>query len=162
MEIPDPRATHAHRSSCPSKLPFALPRFSTHGPQHKDHPFSVAIPGNRLHVVSSSEHWAELNTASLNHLSHHAWSKQHFQPNHTFGYVWPDKREDDGMPVIRAIRTLTNQWPTILKPKFVAIVEEEVENAVRIGDGKIPLWETVKHVASRMNILMMFGDDIGT
>jgi hypothetical protein len=30
-----------------------------------------------------------------------------------------------------------------------------------IGTSKIPLWDTVKHFGSRMNILMMFGDDIG-
>jgi hypothetical protein len=102
-----------------------------------------------------------MNTASLNHLSHHAWSKQHFQPTHAFGYEWPDKREEDGMPVVRAIRTLTNQWPTILKPKFVAIIEGELEDALRKYDGKIPLWDTVKHFTSRMNMLMMFGDDIG-
>jgi hypothetical protein len=101
--------------------------------QHKGGPFSVLIPGNRLHLVSSEEHWRDLNSTSLNLLSSHAWSNKRFQPKYTFGYEWPDQRQDDGMPVVRAI-----------------------------GCSKIALWDTVKRFASRMNILTMFGDDIGT
>jgi hypothetical protein len=150
--------------------------------QHKGKPFSLPIPGNRLHLVSSKEHWNELNNTSINHLSSHAWSKQHFQPRYTFGYEWPDRRQDDGMPVVRAIRTLSNQF-SILKPKFVTIMRNELDEAFRayiqedgavypmaphflvtliaIGSSKIPLWDTVNHFGSRMNILMMFGDEIG-
>jgi hypothetical protein len=135
-------------------------------------------------LVSSREHWNDLNNASINHLSSHAWSKQHFQPIYTFGYEWPDRREDNGMPVVRAIRTLSNQFPE-LKGKFVAIMMNELNDALKVnaqpdgtgfpvspwndiwanfgkGTSKIPLWDTVKHFAARMNIMMMFGEEVGT
>jgi hypothetical protein len=115
--------------------------------------------------VSSREHWNDLNSTSVNHLSSHAWSKQHFQPKYTFGYEWGDRRDIDGMPVVRAIRTMTNQWPD-LKKKFIGIMKEELEQAYeanKLSDGssKIPLWETVKHFGSRINMLMMFGEIVG-
>lgn len=97
--------------------------------QNEGRPFSMLIPGNRLHVVSSKEHGEEPNRSSLNHLSSHAWSKQHFQPMHTFGYEWPDRRGDDGMPVVRAIRTMTKRFST-LKPKFIRMMEEELGAAL--------------------------------
>lgn len=97
--------------------------------QHKGAPFSMLIPGNRLHLVSSKDHWNDLNSASINHLSSHAWSKQHFQPAYTFGYEWPDRREDEGMPVVRAIRSLTNQFPD-LKKRFIVIMRDELNDAL--------------------------------
>lgn len=30
------------------------------------------------------------------------------------------------------------------------------------GTSKLPLWDTVKHFASRMNIHMMFGEEVGS
>lgn len=48
---------------------------------------------------------------------------------HTFGYEWPDRRDDDGMPVVRAIRSMTNQF-SVLKPKFIAILDQEMEDAL--------------------------------
>jgi hypothetical protein len=123
----------------------------------------MLIPGNRLHVVSSKEHWNDLNSTSINHLS--SWSKQHFQPKYTFGYEWPDRRDVDGMPVVRAIRTMTNQFPE-LKQKFINIISKDLDHAFEAnkllnGSSKIPLWETVKHFGSRINMFMMFGEDVG-
>lgn len=100
--------------------------------QHKGAPFSLLIPGNRLHLVSSKEHWNDLNNASIDHLSSHAWSKQHFQPKHTFGYEWPDRRAEEGMPVVRAIRTLSNQFAE-LKKKFVVIMRDELNEALDLN-----------------------------
>jgi hypothetical protein len=125
----------------------------------------MLIPGNRLHVVSSKEHWNDLNSTSIYHLSSHAWSKQHFQPKYTFGYEWPDRRDVDGMPVVRAIRTMTNQFPE-LKQKFINIISKDLDHAFEAnkllnGSSKIPLWETVKHFGSRINMFMMFGEDVG-
>ncbi len=91
----------------------------------------MLIPGNRLHLVSSKEHWDDLNKTSLNHLSSHAWSKQHFQPKYTFGYEWPDRREDEGMPVVRAIRTLSNQFPE-LKDSYVTIMRDDLGKALNM------------------------------
>ncbi|KAF2444429.1 hypothetical protein P171DRAFT_485884 [Karstenula rhodostoma CBS 690.94] len=59
---------------------------------------------------------------------------------------------------------MTNQY-SALKPKFVATMEEEMngaptESAHNDGSSRILLWDTVKRFASRMNMLMMFGDDI--
>lgn len=126
----------------------------------------MLIPGNRLHVVSSKEHWNDLNSTSINHLSSHAWSKQHFQPKYTFGYEWADRRDVDGMPVVRAVRTMTNQFPE-LKQKFIGIMSEELDQAFQAnilsnGSSKIPLWDTIKHFGSRINMFMMFGEDVGT
>lgn len=100
--------------------------------QHNGKPFSMLIPGNRLHIVSSKEHWDELNKTSVDHLSSHAWSKQHFQPKHTFGYEWPDRRDEDGMPVVRAIRTMTGRFQE-LTPKYLRIMEEEIKEALEKG-----------------------------
>jgi hypothetical protein len=100
--------------------------------QHKGAPFSLLIPGNRLHLVSSKEHWNDLNNASIDHLSSHAWSKQHFQPKYTFGYEWPDRRAEEGMPVVRAIRTLTNQFAE-LKKKFVVIMRDELNETLNLN-----------------------------
>ncbi|KAF1960718.1 cytochrome P450 [Byssothecium circinans] len=132
--------------------------------ESKGGPFSIHIPGNRLHLVCSKEHWNDLNSTSISHLSMHAWSKEHFQPKYAFGYVWPDRREEDGMPVVRAIRTVTNQF-AVLKPKFITIMRDELDEALKLnaqqdGTSKIALWDTVKHFASRMNVLIMFGDDV--
>ncbi|KAK3216872.1 hypothetical protein GRF29_1g1277568 [Pseudopithomyces chartarum] len=123
----------------------------------------MLIPGNRLHIVSSKEHWDELNKTSVDHLSSHAWSKQHFQPKHTFGYEWPDRRDEDGMPVVRAIRTMTGRFQE-LTPKYLRIMEEEIKEALEKGrreDGssRLLLWHTINHFASRMNMLMMFGEE---
>jgi hypothetical protein len=69
--------------------------------QHKGASFSSLIPGNRLHLVSSKEHWNGLNNASIDHLYSHAWFKQTFQAKHTLNYEWPDRRADEGMPIVR-------------------------------------------------------------
>ncbi|KAF2014222.1 cytochrome P450 [Aaosphaeria arxii CBS 175.79] len=132
--------------------------------EHNGKPFSILIPGNRLHLVSSKAHWEDLNNTSLNHLSSHVWSKEHFQPKYTFGYEWPDRRQDDGMPVIRAIRTLSNQFSG-LRERYVSLMESDLNDALKIyiqpnGISVIPLWETVKRLGSRMNIMMLFGQHI--
>jgi hypothetical protein len=80
--------------------------------------------------VSSKEHWKELNNTSVFHLSSHAWSKQHFQPKHTFGYEWPDRTE--GMPVARAIKLVTSQFST-LQSKFIDIMETELDDALKLS-----------------------------
>lgn len=128
--------------------------------------FFNSILGNRLHIVSSKIHWEDLDSTSINHLSSHAWSKQHFQSKYTLGYEWPDRRDVDGMPVVRAIRTIANQFSE-LKQKFIGIMRGELDQAFQAnllpeGSSVIPLWNTVKHFGSRINILLMFGETVGT
>lgn len=112
--------------------PFTEPTPRSSQSQHNGRPYSMSIPGNRLHIVSSKEHWDELNKTSVDHLSSHAWSKQHFQPKHTFGYEWPDRRDEDGMPVVRAIRTMTSQFRE-QKSKYLRIMEEELNESLEKG-----------------------------
>jgi hypothetical protein len=78
---------------------------------------------------------------------------------------------------------MTNQFPE-LKRKFIRIMEEELDQAyltmlyqtvrallvqlsmlvvdVFPGTSKIPLWDTVKLFDSRINILLVFGEKVGS
>ncbi|KAI9660713.1 MAG: hypothetical protein M1821_010065 [Bathelium mastoideum] len=59
---------------------------------------------------------------------------------------------------------MSNQFPELQK-KFVVIMRDELNDALSMnaqadGTCRIPLWDTVKHLASRINILTMFGEDV--
>jgi hypothetical protein len=55
---------------------------------------------------------------------------QMFQPKYTLLDEWPDNRADEGMPIIRAIRTMSNHLPE-LKPKLLEIFEHDLDAKVR-------------------------------
>lgn len=113
-------------------------------------PFSLPIFGyrGRFHVVSSEQHWKELKNADRGHLSMHEWSKgvfraynnaknhqrltnraQFFQPKYTLLEAWPAKRDELGMPFIRAIRTITNHMPE-MKPHIIELYTEGIDKAI--------------------------------
>ncbi|KAF2793132.1 cytochrome P450 [Melanomma pulvis-pyrius CBS 109.77] len=130
-----------------------------------DAAFSVPIPGNRLHLFTSKRHWDELNSTSLDVLSNHAWSKDMLQPKAAFGYDWSDRRNEEGMPIVRAIRTISNQF-SILRPECVRILEQDFNQAMESNPsgknaiGRVPLWPTIQFSLARITTLMICGEDV--
>jgi hypothetical protein len=52
-----------------------------------------------------------------------------FQPQYTLIDEWPDNRADEGMPIIRAIRTMSNCLPE-MKERVLEMVREEIDDAI--------------------------------
>lgn len=55
---------------------------------------------------------------------------QMFQPKYSLLDEWPDNRADEGMPIIRAIRSMSNH-PHDFKPKLVRILDHDVDVQVQ-------------------------------
>ena len=53
-----------------------------------------------------------------------------FQPRYTLLDEWPDNRADKGMPIIRAIRSMSNRLPE-LKSNLLEIFEHDMDVKVR-------------------------------
>jgi hypothetical protein len=58
-----------------------------------------------------------------------------FQPKYTFGHEWPDRRDEDGMPIVRAIRTISRQFPA-LHPEYLDILEDGFCKATKAAPQK--------------------------
>jgi hypothetical protein len=51
-----------------------------------------------------------------------------FQPQYTLIDEWPDRRDEEGTPVIRAIRTMTNHLPE-LKTTLLELFHKDINDA---------------------------------
>lgn len=49
-----------------------------------------------------------------------------FQPKYSLLREWPDRRDEEGMPFIRAIRTMSNHLPE-LKPKLLEFFRNDLD-----------------------------------
>ena len=126
--------------------------------------FSVPIPGTRLHVMSTKEHWADFNRASQTQLSPMAASREMFQPKYTFGFDWKIQREHVSLITVRSLRATTALLETF-RPKLISMLEEEFRKAIgsrgKDGWSRIPLWETTQRATTRMNTLVILGEELG-
>ncbi|PSN62395.1 cytochrome P450 [Corynespora cassiicola Philippines] len=127
-------------------------------------PFSLAIPGNLLHVTCSEEHWNDLNKAPTSQLSPNAASREMFQPKYTFGFDWAAPREHVSLATVRSIRNMTQQLPSFQK-RFVAILDDEFNKALSKspqieGWARVTFWTTVRRAVTRINSLIFLGEDI--
>ncbi|KAF2878468.1 cytochrome P450 [Massariosphaeria phaeospora] len=127
-------------------------------------PYSLPIPGNRLHVLSSRKHWNELNNAPTNRLSPNAASREMFQPKYTFGFDWGAPREHVSIATVRSIKNMTQLLP-LFQTKFVGILDQEFQKAFvnspsKDGWTQVSIWTTIQRAVTRINSLLLLGEDI--
>lgn len=79
-------------------------------------PYTVDVPENRYHLVSSWKHIKEIDAAPDSVLSLHAAAKETLQPMHTMtDFNWLDKRTADTAPLLKSIRNdLTGHLPVVM------------------------------------------------
>ncbi|KAF1977810.1 cytochrome P450 [Bimuria novae-zelandiae CBS 107.79] len=118
--------------------------------------------GNRHHVVSSKEHWHDINNAHTSQLSPNAASREMFQPKYTFDFDWAAPREHVSLATVRSIRNMTQQLPSF-QGRFLEILDQEFQKVVESNpqeDGwtRVALWPTVQRSVSRINTLLLLGE----
>ncbi|KAF2446078.1 cytochrome P450 [Karstenula rhodostoma CBS 690.94] len=125
--------------------------------------FSLSVPGNRLHILSSNEHWHDINNAHTSQLSPNAASREMFQPKYTFGFDWSAPREHVSLATVRSIRNMTLQIP-LFQGRFVEILDQEFQQAMATnpqeeGWTRVALWTVLQRAITRINTLLLFGED---
>ena len=101
-------------------------------------------------MVSSKQHWDDLNRAHADQLSPNAASRevpsiqndegegktdkvlQMFQSKQAFGFDWPDARQHVSVAGVRSIKNMTQRLPG-LQSRFVEILDQEFDKVVAKG-----------------------------
>lgn len=114
--------------------------------------------------MSTKEHWEDINRSSQAQLSSMAASREMFQPRHTFGFDWGTQREHVSLITVRSLKTSTALLDTY-RAKFIDMLDREFTLATResTDDGwsQIPMWETIQRAVTRMNTLVILGEELG-
>jgi hypothetical protein len=108
-------------------------------------------------------------------------NEQIFQPRYTFDFDWSAPREHVSLATVRSIRNMTSQLP-LFQGRFLEIIDQEFQKAMASGSQKegmvflsayacaltvsigwthVALWPTVQRAVTRINTLVMFGEETG-
>ncbi|KAF2648817.1 cytochrome P450 [Lophiostoma macrostomum CBS 122681] len=123
--------------------------------------FTVAVPGNTLHVVTTPEHYHDMNAAPLSSMSPWLAAREMFQPKYTVGIDWGAPREQVSLVTVRSTRHMISELPK-LEDEFVRIMQNELDKAVdtkdkRQGWSQVLLWETIQRTFIRVTTHMLLG-----
>ncbi|PVH99514.1 cytochrome P450 [Periconia macrospinosa] len=133
--------------------------------QYGEQPFSLPTPSERVHVVSSKQHFAELAKAHTSQLSLHAAVLKIFSPKHALGgFQFPNRRDIEGMNVVRAIRSANVRLVHYI-PAHFRLVEEEIQHLMsgketdNNGYIEVPLLALVRNMMIRANTLFIISEE---
>ncbi|PTB35059.1 uncharacterized protein TrAFT101_006408 [Trichoderma asperellum] len=142
------RVMIGERAKASGNTPFSLPVFGY---------------GERMHIVSTEQHWNDLKGADIAHLSLHSWVKSFIQPQYSLLDQWPDTRDQEGMPIIRAIRTMSSNLPS-LRPQLLEIFQHDLDMTIQNspksgGFAEMTLMATLEYMMVRINCFFILGID---
>jgi hypothetical protein len=93
-----------------------------------------------------------------------AASREMFQPKHTFGFSWSTHREHVSLITVRSLK-ISTALLELYTAKLIDMLDKEFTSATResTDDGwsQIPMWETIQRAVTRMNTLIILGEDLG-
>jgi hypothetical protein len=114
-------------------------------------------------MVTSPNHFEDINRAPLDVLSLHAVAKDFLRPKETMhGFEWKDIRGIEGTGFVRALRTiLTGQLPELL-PTLKHVVTTELDlDITKYSTGTdqsvLPLYSLCKRLVAKVNATVFFG-----
>ncbi|EPE26099.1 Cytochrome P450 [Glarea lozoyensis ATCC 20868] len=129
-------------------------------------PFSLDVPENRYHFVSTWEHIEEINAVPDTVLSLTAAAKEILQPQYTMhNFDWANSRGRDSVPLNRTLRTyLTNYLPNLMpevRRHLRAIFDRHIlSGPLKNGFFSPKLFPMLVECIAHSNIMSFFGEEL--